>query len=101
MKKNVKLSKENLFCEGERLGVLCLNRATEKHHLYSDKQQHRKLYGDLIDHDRNIQFLCYNCHHCKSLKKMTEKEFCQKLGIKPRSKTERQKARFTAARGRG
>ena len=91
MKINAKLNKEFKMCEGEN----CSNRASEKHHLLSDKKQNRKLYGTLIDHDDNIQFLCFNCHHFKSLKKYTEAEFCQALKIEPRSKTGKIKKRFT------
>lgn len=61
----------------------------EIHHLFSKSKVNKKLYGDLIHDKRNLILLCPGCHHNKPLKKFTEMEFCQALGIKPRSKTER------------
>jgi len=90
VKINEKLNKKFMFCETTDCG----NRASEKHHIFSDKKQNRKLYGTLIDHDNNIQFLCYNCHHFKPLKKFTEVEFCEAVEIEPLSKTGQQKKRF-------
>ena len=66
----------------------CLEQpATEKHHKFSQTKQNKKLYPNLIHHRDNIQYLCYNCHHCKSLLKWTEKEFCEHFNIIPRSKS--------------
>lgn len=61
--------------------------ATERHHLMSNTKMNRKLYGILMERDLNIQRLCYNCHHNKPLKKLTEKEFCKLNNIEPRSKS--------------
>ncbi len=63
--------------------------ATERHHKFSQTKVNKRLYGQLIHDPRNIQLLCYDCHHNKPVDKWTEKEFCSALGILPRSKTER------------
>jgi hypothetical protein len=49
--------------------------ATEKHHLFSQTKINRKVYGWILDEPFNIKFLCYDCHHNKSLDKYTEKQF--------------------------
>ena len=66
--------------------ALCPNKATDKHHLFSQSKQARALYGKLIDDERNIMYLCNDCHLSKSIPKMSELEFCKALKIKPRSK---------------
>jgi 5-methylcytosine-specific restriction endonuclease McrA len=58
-----------------------------KHHLYSRTLKARELYGKLIDDERNIMYLCGGCHLNKSIPKFTEVEFCEAIGIEPRSKT--------------
>jgi hypothetical protein len=71
----------------------CYSRqATERHHKYSQgvsrkgkPSKARQLYGDLLDDPRNIQYLCYDCHHNKPLDKLSEIEFCIMLDIEPRS----------------
>ena len=68
-------------------------KATEKHHLFSQTKNNRKLYGKLIDHPSNIQYLCYECHHNKTLDKYTEKEFCNIMNIELKSKSGEQKWR--------
>ena len=74
-----------------RLWKLCekCNRdfATEKHHLFSQTKLNKKLYPEFINRPENIQYLCYNCHHFKSLDKLTEREFCKIFKIEPRSKS--------------
>jgi 5-methylcytosine-specific restriction endonuclease McrA len=63
--------------------------ATELHHLFSKgtkKGWRYKLYGELLHDPRNLMPVCDNCHKWKPIPKYTEKEFCQKLGIKVRSK---------------
>jgi hypothetical protein len=63
--------------------------ATEVHHLFSQGTRNgwrRRLYGDLLDDPRNLQYLCYDCHHNKPLKKYTEREFCRIMDIEIRSK---------------
>ena len=72
----------NSLCE--KCGV---NPATEKHHKFSNTKLNKKLYRDFIDRQGNIQLLCYDCHHSKSLDKLTEIEFCKLFGIEPRSKS--------------
>ena len=61
--------------------------AQHKHHLFSQTKMARFLYGGLFDHSLNIMHLCEKCHLNKPIPKMREKEFCEKLGIKTRSKT--------------
>lgn len=68
----------------EKCGIMGL---TEKHHKFSNSKINRKLYGDLIDNIKNIQYLCYDCHHNKPVDKLSEIEFCRLLKIEPRSKT--------------
>ena len=73
--------------------MLCENcfeeRATEKHHLFENTKRNRALYGRLVDDPRNIQNLCYACHHGHrgKVKHQSEREFCEKLGVSMRSKT--------------
>jgi 5-methylcytosine-specific restriction endonuclease McrA len=60
-----------------------------RHHKFSQTKWARKLYGKLLDDPRNIQIACHNCHvsHLSPLLiHWTEKEFCEALEIKPRSK---------------
>jgi len=67
---------------------LCKIRKYEHaHHMFSDSKLNRKLYGDLMDDDRNVMFLCSVCHLNKSIPKYSEIEFCKIMGIKPRSKS--------------
>jgi hypothetical protein len=62
------------------------------HHKFPQTKVNKKLYGDLIHSDVNRQLVCENCHtsHAsKGLIHWSEREFCEALGIAPRSKTER------------
>lgn len=60
----------------------------QKHHMFSQSKLNIKLYSrKLIDDPKNIMTLCINCHLYKTIPKWNEKEFCEALGIKPRSKT--------------
>ena len=70
-----------MMCEGKD----CNAKATERHHMFSQNKVNRKLYGNLLDDPRNIQMLCYDCHHNKPVKKLSEIDFCELLGIEPRS----------------
>ena len=79
----IKLSEDYHICEGHR----CFDRATEKHHIFSDTKINRSLYGKSIDHDNNIMLVCYDCHHNKPLQKFSEVEFCEAVGVKPMGKT--------------
>lgn len=65
---------------------LCGKQATDRHHIFSQTKWARRLYGVLIDDPRNIMYLCNSCHLNKIIPKMDEKEFCAKMGIKPRGK---------------
>jgi hypothetical protein len=72
-----------MMCEGEN----CYDKATERHHKFSQTKLNKKLYADYIHHSDNIMFLCYNCHHNKPVFKWTEIQFCNHFGIEPRTKT--------------
>ena len=61
--------------------------ATQEHHLLSQTKLYKKLYGPLIHHPRNKLLTCEDCHMTKPMPKFTEREFCDALGIAPRSKT--------------
>lgn len=67
--------------------VCFIEQSTERHHMFSNTRLNRKLYRKLLDDDRNIIYLCYGCHHNKSLEKMNERQFCDVMGIEPRSKS--------------
>ena len=67
-------------------------RGCQKHHKFPQHKWARRLYGALLDHPKNIMMVGPDCHasHAKmSGHVWTEKEFCEALGIEPRSKTER------------
>jgi len=72
----------------------CFKRFSERHHLFSDTRKNRELYGGLLDEDENIFLICGDCHDWKPLPKFTEIEFCNALGIEPRSKVAQSKKRF-------
>lgn len=64
----------------------------QKHHKFHNVVWARNLYGYLMDDFRNIQFVCSNCntsHAGIGLTHWTEKEFCENIGIEPRSKIKR------------
>ena len=66
------------------------NPATEHHHKLSQTKVYRKLYGGLLDHPRNIQMVCHDCHashRSTNLVHYNELEFCVVMGIRPTSKT--------------
>lgn len=87
---DIKLSKFKRICE---CSALCVEIGTQHHHRYPDTKNNRKLYGDLLDEDENIKFASNKCH--EKMGHFTEVEFCEAIGIEPRSKTGRLKARFT------
>ena len=71
---------------------MCGNRpATEKHHKFSQTKINKKLYKKYIHHPDNIIYLCYDCHHNKSIPKWTEIEFCNYFGIEIQTKSGKQK----------
>ena len=53
--------------------------------MFSQTKQNRKLYGKLIDDLRNIMPVCADCH--PKAPHLTEREFCERLGIETRSKS--------------
>jgi hypothetical protein len=58
----------------------CMNEvATERHHKFSQTKNNKRTYGNLIHEDINIQYLCYNCHHNKTLTKWDEHRFRKEL----------------------
>ena len=90
MKKiDIKLNKVKVFCECKGF---CLQRGTQHHHMFPNTKNNRKLYGDLLDEDENILFASNRCH--EKMGHYSEVEFCEALGIEPRSKVGRSKARF-------
>jgi 5-methylcytosine-specific restriction endonuclease McrA len=56
------------------------------HHLFSQTKINKKLYGNLLHDKTNILILCLDCHITKPIPKQSELEFCEKLGIEPKSK---------------
>jgi hypothetical protein len=65
----------------------CGKKAVHKHHLFEQTKQNREFYGKLLDDLRNIKYLCDDCHEWKPVQHISEKEFCELLGIEIRSKT--------------
>jgi len=82
-----KLSCEFVFCE---CSENCYFRATQHHHEFPNSSTNRKLYGRLLDRDENIKLVSH--HHHARMKNIQEKEFCERLNIQPRSKTEKAKS---------
>jgi hypothetical protein len=67
---------------------ICKVRPYEQgHHLFPQTKLNRKLYPDFINDERNKIMLCSICHLNKSVPHYTEKEFCEIMGIEPRSKS--------------
>jgi len=62
--------------------------ATHGHHKFPQTKKNHSLYPEHIHDHRNIQNCCFWCHigHSKGLIKWSEIEFCDALGIEPRSK---------------
>lgn len=64
-----------------------------RHHKFPQTKLNRKLYGDLLEDLRNLQEpVCGNCHAGHASPKLIywrEWEFCEALGIEPRSQTGR------------
>ena len=69
----------------------CGKPATDRHHKFSQSKLNKKLYKDYIHSEMNIQYLCQNCHLFKPVDKLTELEFCEIIGIEPRSKSGKDK----------
>lgn len=61
----------------------------QRHHKFHNTDWARKLYGKLMDDQRNIQYACYQCNVSHAGTKLThwnELQFCEALAIMPRSK---------------
>ena len=78
---DIKLSETRMLCE---CSPDCCERATMHHHEFSNSRLNRKLYGKLIDHDKNVKLVNHDCHN--SMPNISELVFCKRLGIEPRSK---------------
>jgi hypothetical protein len=61
--------------------------ATQIHEQYGDTKDNRRLYGRLIDDSINAKPSCAHCNvgHA-NVTVWNEYEFCEALGIEPRSK---------------
>jgi len=60
----------------------------QRHHKFSQSKLNKKYYTKKeIDDPRNILWICWKCHMNKPILKWNEKEFCEALNIKPRSKS--------------
>jgi len=66
---------------------LCGELATDRHHKFSQSKVAKKLYPDYIHDPRNLVYLCNSCHLTKPIPKYSEREFCEIMGIKTRSKS--------------
>lgn|SRR3990167_5825104 len=63
--------------------------ATQRHHKFSQTKWARKLYGEVLDYSPNIQMVCADFHvsHASTkLEHWTEKKFCERFDILPKSK---------------
>lgn len=61
----------------------------QRHHKFSQTKWARKLYGNLIDDPKNIQWVCSNCHASHASLNLifwSERDFCTALGITVLSK---------------
>ena len=61
----------------------------ERHHKFHRVKWAVALYGKLMDHPLNIEKVCNGCngsHAGLGLTHWTEQQFCEALGIEPRSK---------------
>lgn len=62
--------------------------ALQIHHKFSNSILNRKLYGKLINDERNFQYLDADCHLSKKTGIIiwSELQFTEAMGIEPRSK---------------
>lgn len=59
------------------------------HHKFPQTKWAKKIYGELIHAPANLQLACSDCHASHRSPKLihwNEQEFCDALGLKPRSK---------------
>lgn len=69
-----------------------------RHHKFHNVTWARKLYGNLMDHPKNIQIVCADCntsHAGTGLTHWSEREFCTALCIGMRSKIGKSEEIFT------
>ena len=59
--------------------------ATEWHHLFSKTRTAKRLYPDEIHDRKNLLKVCHPCH--EHAPHISEREFCERLGIETRSKS--------------
>jgi len=57
------------------------------HHRFPQTKVNKKLYPEYIHDKKNIVIICEPCHLWKEIPRWSEKEFCQALGIEPKSKS--------------
>lgn len=71
--------KKSYRCENWECPYLdtCTEQATDKHHLYSQTQYARRIYGSMLDEDFNIMFISNRCHLNKSIPTWSEHEFIE------------------------
>ena len=59
--------------------------ATEWHHLFPQTRINKRLYPVEIHDRRNLLKVCHQCH--EGAAHLSEREFCERLGIETRSKS--------------
>ena len=65
---------------------ICFEKPAQQiHHKFPQTDNNRELYGELLDDPENTLPVCCDCH--PKAEHYTEKEFCDILGIEPRSKS--------------
>lgn len=58
------------------------------HHKFHQNRANKRLYGDLIHHPKNRQYVCNKCHIAEPSSRLiewSEYDFCAALGLEPRS----------------
>lgn len=66
---------ENIIEDKHGYLTRCGNKASERHHCFSQTKYAKKVYGKLIHHPINIRNYCYSCHHGKGIEKWDEAQF--------------------------
>lgn len=73
-----------MLCE-----ICCKIHNNKPHHKFSQNKYNRKYYGILLDDPINLQYVCWDCHCSHASSKLiiwNEFQFCEAIGIEPRSK---------------
>ncbi len=68
---------------------ICKQKPTDTaHHMFEQYKWRKNLYPDYIHDERNLQYLCHDCHLQKKegIIFFTEDEFCKIMGIEKRGK---------------